>query len=358
MTRKIFLNFMMAIGGLIGGLLIAELLLMVFKPQPVYVTEAPRIFFIRHDPLLGWANLEGAEGVYDPHTAMPKSYVKINQQGYRGELLREKKTGRQRVLFLGGSHTFGLGVDEIDRYSNLIVTKSKGSIEQINLGVVGYSPDMQALQLESKGMSYHPDSIVVAVSAGDLSDVMNSVSDGSSKPFFKFFGDRLMVQNAPVPEKSFQIPSNSMSSALKKAAYQYSHLYRFALARISPLNKYTSNSVVEMSEGDALNVMTALLTGMRDISVENKLRFYVVLIPNGMWLESLANRPGEMPGYFSILRKLLLRNGITLIDSAEQLLRSAKEGQELFFDKDPVHLNAYGHRIIAEVVYPYLVSSQ
>jgi lysophospholipase L1-like esterase len=349
------MNTALIVAGSLAGLGFAEIVVRAAKPQPVYLTEAPGIFFIRHDTLLGWANREGAEGIYAPAPAIPRTSVRINALGYRGELRPKTKSSRQRILFLGDSNTFGYGVEERERFSELLEKMSSGRFEQVNLGVFGYGTDQEALQLESSGIEWRPDQVVLAVSAGDLSDSMSSVNGGAAKPYFKLFGDRLMVQNTPVPEKSPYLRSTAASSRIKRWCYVHSHLYRFFITRRITANMYMADSVMEMKEGEGLQVMSTLLSGMRDICRENGAGFSVLLIPHGVWLDSMRDNPGmPMPGYFGVLKRRLEADGIPVHDPTEALLAALREGTEVFFTKDPVHLTSQGNAVIARFLFPHL----
>ncbi len=353
--RAYIVNTLIFSASLVIGLVLAEILTRVAKPQPVYLTEAPGIFFIRHDPLLGWTNRPGAAGVYAPAPAIPRTTVRINSQGYRGALLPKERSSRSRLLFLGDSNTFGFGVEERERFSDLLEKMSAGRYEQVNLGVFGYGTDQEALQLESSGIEWRPDQVILAVSAGDLTDSMSSVNGGASKPYFRLIGDRLMVQNAPVPERMPYLRSTAATSLVKRWFYQHSHLYRLVITRRMAANFYMADSVMEMNEKEGLQVMTTLIRGMRDLCSERNTWFSVLLIPHGVWLKGMHDNPGTpMPGYFGILKRLLEAEGITVFDPADALLAEIAGGADVFFANDPVHLTAQGNAVIAKFLQPLL----
>lgn len=357
-TRKdiVLSNIALVVLGIVCGFFLAECLVRIIRPQQVYLTEAPGIFFIRHDPLLGWVNREGADGIYSPDPEIPRTSVRINTQGNRGQLVSGKKTGQRRILFLGDSNTFGYGVEENQRFSNIVTTRLGSGFEAVNMGVFGYSTDQQALQLESRGGDFRPDAVILAISAGDLSEVMTSVSGGAAKPYFRFFGDRLMVQNTPVPEKSPYMKSISLGSRTKRFCYNHSHLYRLVLSRLMNTNMYMPNAVKEMKEADGLNVMTALIGGMRDICQENGVSFVAILIPHGVWLEGMRHNPGSMPGYFGVLKRRLEADRVEVLDLTASLMEAMLRGEQVFFAKDPVHLTQQGNSLVAEILLPWISS--
>jgi lysophospholipase L1-like esterase len=355
--KKILQRLLLALFGLLCGVLVAEIAIRFIAPQPVFLTRAPNIFFIRHDPLLGWANREGAGGRYSPGPAIPETGIRINALGFRGQLPAPGKPARHRILFLGDSNTFGYGVEEEQRYSNLIASLSANRFEQVNLGVFAYGPDQEALLLEKQGLAFQPATIILGISAGDLSDIMYSINGGAAKPYFRLFGDRLMVQNEPVPDNAPYLKTGSVTK-LNRALYEHVHLYRLLLFRKVFSSVYMQGvaSVAEMDENEAFNVMVALISGMNQICRENNIRFIALLIPHGIWLEGMKRGEG-VPGYYPLLKKRLSADGVLYLDSTQALLDAARRGEKPFFDKDPIHLTALGNRLIAEILLPRLMES-
>jgi len=355
--NKIVQRVLLSLFGLLCGVLVAEIAIRSVSPQPLFLTRAPNIFFIRYDPLLGWANKEGAGGRYSPDPAIPETDIRINPQGFRGALPAPGKPAVHRILFLGDSNTFGYGVEEEQRYSNLIATLSGNWFEQLNLGVFAYGPDQEALLLEKQGLAYQPATIILGISAGDLSDLMYSINGGAAKPYFRLFGDRLMVQNEPVPDNVPYMKAGSVTR-LNRALYDYSHLYRLLVFRKVFSSVYMQGvaSVAEMDENEAFNVMTALISGMNQICKENNIRFVTLLIPHGTWVEGMKRGEG-VPGYFPLLKKRLSADGVLYLDSTPVLLDAARRGEKPFFDKDPIHLTALGNRLIAGILLPRLMET-
>jgi lysophospholipase L1-like esterase len=115
-------------------------------------------------------------------------------------------------------------------------------------------------------------------------------------------------------------------------------------------------SVAEMDENEAFNIMTALISGMNQICKENNIRFVTLLIPHGIWLDSMVRGEG-VPGYFPLLKKRLSADGVLYLDSTPALLDALKRGEKPFFGKDPVHLTAAGNRVIAELLLPRLMET-
>lgn len=142
------------------------------------------------DPSLGWANrpgatgrifggVEGFEGIFE-YTA------RINALGFRDpERTWRKPAGLQRVVVLGDSVAWGWGVDNGQRFSDLLEDRFEGQIECINLAVPGYGTDQQFWTLEQNGVRFEPDLVVHCLIINDVFEAQNLESYGMAKPRFE-----------------------------------------------------------------------------------------------------------------------------------------------------------------------------
>ncbi|MDF1838939.1 MAG: GDSL-type esterase/lipase family protein, partial [Planctomycetota bacterium] len=121
----------------------------------------------QRDADLGWANRAGASG----HIAgNGLDYtVTINSLGFRDpERNYPKPEGVKRVVFLGDSVTWGWGVDDGERFSDLLEHRLGKGVESINMGVPGYGTGQQFWNLEKFGWRYQPDAVVLCVVLNDV----------------------------------------------------------------------------------------------------------------------------------------------------------------------------------------------
>jgi hypothetical protein len=115
-----------------------------------------------HDRLLGWRPRPGLR----TRRAKPRSFdveVAINQAGLRGarEVTRAKTPGVTRIAIFGCSQTFGAGVVEEETFAAQLAATLPG-VEVLNFGVGGYGTDQMLLYLESEGLAWAPDVVVLA----------------------------------------------------------------------------------------------------------------------------------------------------------------------------------------------------
>lgn len=353
-SRRIFVNTTVVVVSVMLGFMAVEASLALFWPQKLLEATAPGIFFINHDPEIGWVNKEGAVGIYRPNTAVPPSQVEINRLGYRGSAVQpDKSAGEKRIVFLGDSNTFGYGVAEEQRFSDLLMNVLPQGYSTINLGVFGYATDQEALLLERKGLPLSPDIVVLGFSAGDLSENMSSVNAGAAKPFCVLEGEHLTLKNVPVPPSSPLLKSKARSSKLKNFLYRHSSIYRLLLARSRALNPYMTDSVLEMNEAEGMMVTLSIIDGISQVCRENGCRLVVLLISHGTWIDAIKKNPKVPIGYYTFLKQRLDQMGISVVDTTDSFLRF--QGEPLFFDRDPVHLTSKGNEIVSQALYEGLV---
>lgn len=129
--------------------------------------------------------------------------ARINSLGLRGpEVTAKKPADHFRVLFLGDSVTFGLGVDDgecfVDRVRDAVAGGSP-SVEVLNSGCPGYSGVHEAVYLQRYGLQLQPDLVLVVFIPDDppraLSDGERAQQQrGRSGLFYAFFRSRWLHQ--------------------------------------------------------------------------------------------------------------------------------------------------------------------
>lgn len=101
---------------------------------------------------------------YDPSTGKVKT--RTNSAGFRGTReLEARQSGAVRILALGDSTTFGLGVDEDETYSShlerMLRAKLNRPVEVLNLGVPGYATAQERLLFQRYHRELKPDLVIV-----------------------------------------------------------------------------------------------------------------------------------------------------------------------------------------------------
>jgi lysophospholipase L1-like esterase len=154
----------------------------------------------QYDAQLGWVN---APGSYARVRDREIDYTaRINSSGYRDpERSPTPADGVQRVLVLGDSVTWGWGVDDGRRYSDLLEDWFGGAVEFINMAVPGYGTDQQFWTLSERALAFEPDAVLLCLIINDLFEVTNDRVYGMAKPRFVHTASGAWeIENRPVPD--------------------------------------------------------------------------------------------------------------------------------------------------------------
>jgi lysophospholipase L1-like esterase len=98
--------------------------------------------------------------------------IHTNSLGLRGREISEVKRGK-RILFLGDSFVFGLGVEEEKTFVHLVgelFTKNGQATEVVNAGIVDYGPENSLWQYRSLKQKFDADVVVLCIYVNDVYD--------------------------------------------------------------------------------------------------------------------------------------------------------------------------------------------
>ncbi|NNE42995.1 MAG: hypothetical protein HKN12_02195 [Gemmatimonadetes bacterium] len=151
------------------ALLVGELALRAFWPQ----RSAVSVGMFRTDPAAGFSLQPGYENV----VRVPEytTSIHIDTDGYRVPEVPESENQPVRILAVGDSFTFGVGVEAEEAWPEVledqILADQVPGVAVRNGGVGGYGPLRTQRLLEARQVAWEPDIIVHAVYLGnDLED--------------------------------------------------------------------------------------------------------------------------------------------------------------------------------------------
>jgi len=338
-SRGILINVSLIVLSILFALTLSEIALRVMHFSPMYVSPE-RDRFWKYDSLLGWAHEPGQEGRFE--TPQFHTVVRINDKGLRDRSHSyERQNGIKRILVLGDSFAWGYGVEESERFSQLL-EKSMG-VEVINAGVSGYSTDQEWLWYRSEGIKYEADLVILVVAGNDVGDNdQQLVSTIYYKPKFVLEDDELVLTGYPVPKTS---PRGRFVYSLS----QHSALAYFLVQRyfdtLSLYGKLKVSSAHRNSPGSAMSVPTepykltiTIIDEMRDMAESRKAKFMIVTTDR--WWNSPSSE-----NYQDFITTLRTKNFLVLdvesmpgFDSEEMLI------------PDDGHWNQTGHEFVAEKI--------
>ena len=332
---------LLLLGVLVGGLLVAELICRLVLEDPLEAATRTgsswRVEGLIEDPELGYSFQPGysgqmtLEGEYD----LP---FRINGQGLRDEVdFAPEHPGVQRILLLGDSFVFGVGVpfedtlgEQLERALN---TGAEGSVpvEVVAAGVPGYGPDDYALLAERWVPRLHPDLVVVALfSANDIYDCNLKRSD-----------PMVVIEGYLV----------SRHQAWTYGIRKYSVLANLALRSFSP---YASTPQIHRKDATAAQVETMCrslgpwLARLAAVSQAGGPPVAALVLYGKDYVGSLrrAGKGYSIKGLPDVLR-VLRHLGITVLDPEDAWMAEDATVERYYFPRD-AHHTAAGNRFMAE----------
>lgn len=265
----------------------------------------------------------------------------IDAYGWRGGF--DERSGRPRAVVLGGSAAFGLGLaSDADTFAARLESLG-GGYEVVNAGVVGFISGQELAEMTHYADRLRPRVYVVFDGWNELVQVLDFKEPGAAgslgynRHIFRTLEDRLRLHaaedlpaQAPLPVGNG--PGWTHEEARRRIVTEYtdnlSRMAAFARAR----------------DAELLVVLQPQLGAKRRHGGGEAAAWQ-------SWLSSYGvAHPNFAEDYEALLdaaRTFCLRQGIAYLD-ASRAPAIAEEARPLFLDA--VHLNAEGHRVVAELV--------
>lgn len=230
-----------------------------------------------------------------------------NSDGFRASRELDKPDSRHRILFVGDSFVFGDGVEESERFTNVLET-SKPSWRIDNLGMVGYGPDLMIRALEVVGLKLKPAVVVFCMYTDDFRRVRPEYAGtGFLIPRYKLEYGHLVSTPYPVPNLWNRL---SLSVAVDKVLWNYASWQW-------DLNQAILDRFEQLAVTHRFQKAIIFLPGREDTRHDRERR---------SWLEQYASR-----------------HATPFLDVSDAIHRM---GEQVFIEDNP-HLNPAGHRVVA-----------
>lgn len=350
---------------LLGGLLFSEL---VLRLSPVWVGRHTDTLFkiMEYDPSLGWKLKLRLNKKVD-FVDRQNIHVQTNSSGFWDkEFSIQKDPSRCRIAFLGDSFTWGLGVNQRERFTDLLEAKNS-QWEAFNFGIPGYGTDQSLISWKKTASAFRPDLVVLTVFNNDYTDNLHMVRYGRQKPYFELgVNDSLILQNVPVTSTNFW--KNGIFNRIAPSYTQFfkepvqrrsrvlhwlsknSDLARLAYTGLRKLRiVYSSKNPKEMKLEDQFSELTKLerteikLLGtlIEEMNREVKksgARFLVVL-------------SGNSGSVYEEQKKDLIQRGISYADATTESLANLVGGDRkgIYFSYNK-HWTPLAHRAVASLL--------
>jgi len=324
-----------AVFGCILLIVPAEFAARLFLPA-LAPTREERVKFWRYDELLGWSHTPNQHGCVNHRDFSVE--VTINSHGLRDSEYTLDRKDKKRMLILGDSFGWGFGVEQSERFSE-VIESAHPDWEIINASVSGYGTDQQFLYLRERGMAFKADAVLLLFCDNDLTNNLDDEQYWHNKPYFTLDNNNLQLQNTPVPKATLK---QRIDRTLLGRTYLGKGIY-FTIRKISRFISVSSRdktrSDTRQTSGQEIQYeMTFhLLKAIDTLCREHNTRFIIVNIPmdaeKRLFLQELSDKE-HIPH-------------LSLQSTFE------KTGSEVTFPHDP-HWNARGHAVAAGVIEDFL----
>jgi hypothetical protein len=240
--------------------------------------DIPKAYAQPH-PTRGWENRHSASVVYGE--AEFRTVVTTNSLGFRGPELRPREPrDRTRVLVLGDSFTYGVGVEDDATFSARLAASDPG-LEVLNAGVNGYATSHELLLLREVGLGVQPDLVLLAFFWNDVTEAWRKPS-----PPFTLEDGRLVdpprgpddasLRDWPDPGRRPWLQDSRARRFLKDRAY----LARWRIRSALGMQVKEGSGLDAGQRADAWEICLAMLREMERLAGAAGARFAIAVIPD------------------------------------------------------------------------------
>jgi hypothetical protein len=335
---------------------------------------------IQYDPTLGWSLTPGASLVSVDSQRDFRYRIDVNSLGFRDrEVDVNKPDGVRRVLVLGDSFAFGVGLKNEERFSDMLQRMLPDDVQVINCAVPGWGTDQEMLFYEKSLRRLQPDLVVLTFLMQN--DVVNNALAGplievGTKPRFLCSGDGLTMEAAVPPAKlSFGARAKRWLRKSRLLLFvkrrfdmrEYRHHVeedpRFLTHGYESHRHLSHWSVYDVRGGDAIDdawcVTQRVLARLAKDCREDSAELMVLAFPSKPevdepWRAEMMRRTGVDPAHVDFvqpyhkLEPLCADLGVAYYYPIDTF-RSAAASDTLFFDHD-AHPNARANALVASLL--------
>lgn len=355
--RRFLPNAALVLGGLAVALLVAEGGLRAFWPQRSFVT----VGMFEADPDAGYR----LRSDYRNDVRVPeyRTLIVTDAQGYRVPADDPPPApGASRILAIGDSFTFGVGVQAEDAFPEILERdlgeRWPGAWTVRNGGVGGYGPLRSAHHLFASQGAWRPDVVVHLLYVG------NDLEDPRPRTF----------RTDPVVRDGRMVTSGH-HPLLRMRSYLRTHSHLYAFVRQHAYGLYVATGLAKRSqyldpmglrEWPERVVMESWPAGreaiesIRDWCHANGARYLVALAPTRWQVDEESWRryrdawareddAFERDRAQRIVRTELIEAGVEVLDLLPALREASTTGNRLYFRRD-THWTPRGHLVAARAV--------
>ena len=303
------------------------------------------------DPELGWLNIPnfGKKDYYNPGV-----YIKTNSRGFRNqeEFDVHIPSNRLRIVCVGDSFTFGVGVDNDHSWCQQLASTDH-RLQTVNMGVGGYGVDQMYLWYLREGARVDHDVLILAATPEAFWRIPFKRSGGYGKPVLQVRGNQLVAANVPVRKASRFVRWMHLNARDAVFELRTVTVLQWILNNLQPARASGSDRAAESQRA----VIARIIASLQAINKQKNSVLFLVYMPT---LEEYYSwdSPQRWRG---LLRDEAAKQGIPFIDFFEDIQKLAlSEVQRLFIPPNVLgagHLSDYGNEYVARKLYRFVADN-
>jgi lysophospholipase L1-like esterase len=347
-AKRLVFNLVLAFVAALTPCLAAEVILRLSAPP----ADTPDLF-TKTTAEFEWSGRPSAHGLF---AGVPVSF---NRFGFRDrERSLERTPGTIRILALGDSVTFGMGVAEKDSFPRVTEALLNGSrrdglapLEILNFGVPGYNTVHELAQLREVGLKFHPDMVVVGFLYNDVEpSTVQSIRLGRAVQFGGAHG----ASGSPLIVQAVKSDINASVAFLKHHSMFFAWLSPRLGVALRPLGAKGFGQVGEIKDQyvdgnpDWRWTRTALLD-MKRLCENQGIPLVIVIIPA---MAKFTESGYPIKEYHEAVSGFCRAQAINCLDLLPAFW--GLDGTKFWVSLTDGHPNARAHRLMAEAVTKFL----
>ena len=263
-------------------------------------------------------------------------------------------TSRPTILFLGGSHTWGAGLENHQTYPALVQDKS--SYNCLNFAQCSVGLDQLVMVLLDHIRKIQPEYVVIELHPWVVHRVLRKSAIGFPKPYFRLEDNNISLKNISKLNR-FKLYRKFYSKyvTFEKALEEYA-----AEIDVINLNKNYDPLFMVWNQNyykDMYRIIQFLLQTAKNLCEENQAKLLIVLGPTQQELEfcpSIINLINPRIPRIRLM-EMLYSEKISFLD-LEPKFEAMKDADDKGIYNDG-HINYSGHQIFANSIIEKIISS-
>ncbi len=300
-------------------------------------------------------------------------FIRTNNMGFRSDFdyqLKKSNKKAVRILLFGDSFTAGDGVNNADRFGDILMSMIGGGIEILNFGLSHSGTDQQYLIFNEYARNIEYDILMICPLVENIrrnmkSSLPNVTQDGKyflrPKPYFDLLNGRIELKNVPVPSidifseysdgiNIFEQYNPSLLNTILNIKNRLfptiglrNLLFKLVGKKISLYPEYKRDTYAWL-------LMKSIITHWIDQSSAK----YIIIVPIPWYLYYQKGHRYYDESYRDRFKEMECSNRVVLIDPLDGLRQHSEDDISDFTYSNDKHFTKFGHKALAQAIYPKL----